>query len=78
MSGAIGSCSNVVSHTPVETEGLLALQAAYGFVDAVRAIVPPSEKLYTWWSYRGAGLGGVRSRSAARPYLAVARRWPRT
>ena len=31
---------NVVSHTPVETEGLLALQAAYGFVDAVRAVVP--------------------------------------
>jgi exodeoxyribonuclease-3 len=43
---------NVVSHTPVETEGLLAWQAAYGFVDAVRAVVPPSEKLYTWWSYR--------------------------
>jgi exodeoxyribonuclease-3 len=43
---------DVVSHTPVETEGLLGLQAAYGFVDAVRAIVPPSEKLYTWWSYR--------------------------
>ena len=43
---------NVVSHTPVETEALLAWQAAYGFVDAVRAVVPPSEKLYTWWSYR--------------------------
>ena len=43
---------NVVSHTPVETDGLLAWQAAYGFVDAVRAVVPPTEKLYTWWSYR--------------------------
>ena len=43
---------DVVSHTPVETAGLLALQAAYGFIDAVRAVVPPSEKLYTWWSYR--------------------------
>lgn len=43
---------DVVSHTPVETSGLLGLQAAYGFVDAVRAVVPPSEKLYTWWSYR--------------------------
>lgn len=42
----------VVSHTPVETEGLLGLQAAYGFVDAVRAIIPPEEKLFTWWSYR--------------------------
>lgn len=43
---------DVVSHTPVETEGLLAWQAAYGFVDAVRTVVPPSEKLFTWWSYR--------------------------
>ncbi len=43
---------NVVSHTPVETEALLGWQAAYGFVDAVRAVVPASEKLYTWWSYR--------------------------
>jgi exodeoxyribonuclease-3 len=43
---------NVVSHTPVETDGLLRMQAAYGFVDAVRAVVPASEKLYTWWSYR--------------------------
>ena len=43
---------DVVSHTPVETEGLLRLQGAYGFVDAVRQVVPPSEKLYTWWSYR--------------------------
>ena len=42
----------VVSHTPVETAGLMGLQSAYGFVDAVRAIVPPSQKLYTWWSYR--------------------------
>jgi exodeoxyribonuclease III len=41
----------VVSHTPPETEGLLAWQAA-GFVDAVRHFVPPVEKLYTWWSYR--------------------------
>ena len=43
---------DVVSHTPVETEGLNRLQAAYGFVDAVRAVVPPARKLYTWWSYR--------------------------
>ena len=42
----------VVSHTPVETEALLRLQAAYGFVDAVRAVVPPEQKLFTWWSYR--------------------------
>lgn len=43
---------DVVSHTPVETEGLTRLQAAYGFVDAVRAVVPPERKLFTWWSYR--------------------------
>ena len=42
---------NVVSHTPIETEGLLAWQAE-GWHDAVRQFVPPSEKLYTWWSYR--------------------------
>lgn len=43
---------DVVSHTPVETEGLNRLQAAYGFVDAVRTVFPPMRKLYTWWSYR--------------------------
>jgi len=43
----------VVSHTPVEVEHMLAWQRA-GFHDAVRHFVPPSEKLYTWWSYRNA------------------------
>jgi len=42
----------VVSHTPVETEGLLAAQAAGAWADVVRAYIPPPEKLYTWWSYR--------------------------
>ena len=42
---------DVVSHTPVETEGLLSWQHA-GWVDAVRHFVPPDEKLYSWWSYR--------------------------
>lgn len=41
----------VVSHTPVETEHLLAWQRA-GWHDALRHFVPPEEKLYTWWSYR--------------------------
>ena len=41
----------VVSHTPAETQGLLAWQDT-GFVDAVRHFVPADEKLYTWWSYR--------------------------
>ena len=42
----------VVSHTPVEVRALEALQAAHAWVDAVRAFVPPAERLYTWWSYR--------------------------
>ena len=42
----------VVSHTPIEVEALDALQASQGWVDAVRRFVPPSERLYTWWSYR--------------------------
>ncbi len=42
----------VVSHTPVETEGLQAVQAAGRWIDAMRKFVPEPEKLYTWWSYR--------------------------
>ena len=42
----------VVSHTPVEIEALEAWRAAHGWVDAIRAIVPEDEKLYSWWSYR--------------------------
>jgi exodeoxyribonuclease-3 len=43
---------DVVSHTPVETEGLTAWQQAGGWVDGVRRFVPADQKLYTWWSYR--------------------------
>jgi len=42
----------VVSHTPVEIEALQAWRSAHGWVDAIRAIVPEDEKLYSWWSYR--------------------------
>lgn len=42
----------VVSHTPIETEGLTAVQAAGGWVDVMRQHILPEEKLYTWWSYR--------------------------
>ena len=42
----------VVSHTPVETEGLERVRAAGGWIDLMRHFVPPEEKLYTWWSYR--------------------------
>jgi exodeoxyribonuclease-3 len=41
----------VVSHTPVETDGLDAW-LAQGFHDALRHFVPEDRKLYTWWSYR--------------------------
>jgi exodeoxyribonuclease-3 len=44
----------VVSHTPVETEGLERLRRLGGWVDAMRHFVPAEEKLYTWWSYRAA------------------------
>jgi exodeoxyribonuclease-3 len=43
---------DVVSHTPIEVEKFTAFQQAGGWVDVMRAFVPPSEKLYTWWSYR--------------------------
>lgn len=41
----------VVSHTEPEIARLEAWQDT-GFVDAMRALVPQDEKLYTWWSYR--------------------------
>ncbi len=43
---------NVVSHTPVEVEGLTRAMAAHDWIDAVRLFIPPSETLYSWWSYR--------------------------
>jgi exodeoxyribonuclease-3 len=45
---------DVVSHTPVETEGLKAIIAEGRFTDIARAKHPPEDKLYTWWSYRAA------------------------
>ncbi len=43
---------NVVSHTPVEVEGLTRAMAAHDWIDVARRFVPPEEKLYSWWSYR--------------------------
>ena len=45
---------NVVSHTPIEVKKFLHFQNAMDFIDSARAIIPHSEKLYTWWSYRAA------------------------
>ncbi|MEQ8402090.1 MAG: exodeoxyribonuclease III [Roseitalea porphyridii] len=42
----------VVSHTPVETGTLEDMRAGAGWSDLMRLRVPPSEKLFTWWSYR--------------------------
>lgn len=42
----------VVSHTPVETEGLESVRGKGGWVDIMRRHIPPEEKLFTWWSYR--------------------------
>ncbi|HUV32735.1 MAG TPA: endonuclease/exonuclease/phosphatase family protein, partial [Devosiaceae bacterium] len=42
----------IVSHTPVETDALNAIQARRDWVDLLRRHVPLSEKIYSWWSYR--------------------------
>jgi exodeoxyribonuclease-3 len=42
----------VVSHTPIEVAKLGRLQSSAQFIDAVRAFIPPEERLYSWWSYR--------------------------
>lgn len=45
---------NTVTHTEVEVALLNRLQGSLDWVDALRAFVPESDKLYTWWSYRSA------------------------
>jgi exodeoxyribonuclease III len=42
----------IVSHTPIETDGLKRVQKAGKWVDVMRQHVPADQKLYTWWSYR--------------------------
>jgi exodeoxyribonuclease-3 len=42
----------VVSHTPVETEGLESMRNGGGWADLLRHGVPDEQKVYTWWSYR--------------------------
>ncbi len=43
--------SKVISHTPVERDGLTAAQEAGGWIDVTRAHIPEG-RLYSWWSYR--------------------------
>ena len=45
---------NVVSHTPIECEKLVAIRDRGNWTDIARRFVPESEKLYSWWSYRAA------------------------
>ncbi len=42
----------IVSHTPVETEGLEAAREKGGFTDLARHIHDDEQRLYSWWSYR--------------------------
>ena len=42
----------VVSHTPIETDGLNDVMVKGGWTDLIRQHIPAEEKLYTWWSYR--------------------------
>ena len=44
----------IVSHTPIECEKLLGVQAHGEWIDVARQRIPLSEKVYTWWSYRAA------------------------
>jgi exodeoxyribonuclease-3 len=42
----------IVSHTPIEVEKMTRLQESLNWIDTHRHFVDPSEKLYSWWSYR--------------------------
>jgi len=42
----------IVSHTPVETDGLNDVLSKGEWVDLMRQHIPMDEKIYTWWSYR--------------------------
>mgnify|MGYP001207969504 CR=1 FL=1 len=42
----------IVSHTPVECEGLEAVRRAGGWTDLMRHFTPEPAPVFTWWSYR--------------------------
>ena len=44
----------IVSHTPVEVAHFEAMMRAGGWQDVARRFTLPTEKLYSWWSYRSA------------------------
>ena len=43
---------NVVSHTPIEVEYLNGVLKSGNYTDIVREYYSPTEKLFSWWSYR--------------------------
>ncbi len=42
----------VVSHTPIETDGLNDVMRSGDWRDLIRKHIPEDEKIFTWWSYR--------------------------
>ncbi len=60
---------DVVSHTPVETELLGEVRAAFDWIDVTRSFVPEPEKIYSWWSYRAADWEEFGPRPPARSCL---------
>jgi exodeoxyribonuclease-3 len=44
----------IVSHTPIETDGLKEVIRRGNWLDLMRQFTPEPEKIYTWWSYRSA------------------------
>lgn len=42
----------VVSHTPIEVEGLQRFRDAHGWADIGREHIAAPERYYSWWSYR--------------------------
>ncbi|WP_182086184.1 exodeoxyribonuclease III [Aureimonas sp. ME7] len=49
----------IVSHTPVETDGMKRVIAEGNWTDLVRQHIPLPQKLYTWWSYRAKDWDGA-------------------
>ena len=43
---------NVVSHTEIERTKLLDILNSGNFIDTINELIPPTENLFTWWSYR--------------------------
>lgn len=83
---------NVISHTEPEIERLNRAMKDGRWIDAVRHLIPPPERLYTWWSYRardwsasdrGRRLDHIWARPALEPrfddvqVLREARGWPK-